>query len=150
MSINYRKALPTEADIIAQFQLDMAKETEGVTLDLNIVKKGIAAVFEEPHLGTFYVCTLNNNVVGSLMLLTEWSEWRNGTVWWIHSLYIQPNSRGNKLFSGFFNYLRSLGQSTHGVRGLRLYVDNRNTSAQRIYSHLGMNGDHYRVFETMW
>jgi len=33
---------------------------------------------------------------------------------------------------------------------LRLYVDTSNTRAQAVYAALGMNGDHYRVFEDMF
>jgi hypothetical protein len=33
---------------------------------------------------------------------------------------------------------------------LRLYVDTSNVGAQAVYTALGMNGDHYRVFETMF
>ena len=37
-----------------------------------------------------------------------------------------------------------------GCGGLRLYVDNSNSRAQTAYSALGMNGEHYRVFEDMF
>jgi ribosomal protein S18 acetylase RimI-like enzyme len=37
-----------------------------------------------------------------------------------------------------------------GAGGLRLYVDTTNTRAQQVYASLGMNGDHYRVFEDMF
>ncbi len=35
------------------------------------------------------------------------------------------------------------------IRGIRLYVDNRNVAAQKVYARLGMQGEHYRVFEWM-
>ena len=37
-----------------------------------------------------------------------------------------------------------------GAGGLRLYVDETNTRAQAVYTSLGMNGGHYRVFEDMF
>ena len=37
-----------------------------------------------------------------------------------------------------------------GARGLRLYADERNSNAHAVYRRLGMNGDHYRVFELMF
>jgi hypothetical protein len=35
------------------------------------------------------------------------------------------------------------------LRGIRLYVDRRNVRAQEVYTRLGMNGEHYQVFEWM-
>ena len=40
-------------------------------------------------------------------------------------------------------------QASPDLRGLRLYVDGRNKAAQRVYERLGMDGEHYRVFEWM-
>jgi RimJ/RimL family protein N-acetyltransferase len=37
-----------------------------------------------------------------------------------------------------------------GAGGLRLYVNTANQRAQAVYAALGMNGDHYRVFEDMF
>jgi ribosomal protein S18 acetylase RimI-like enzyme len=33
------------------------------------------------------------------------------------------------------------------IRGLRLYVDKSNVRAQQVYQAMGMNGEHYSVFE---
>jgi len=35
------------------------------------------------------------------------------------------------------------------LKGIRLYVDETNTAAREVYTRLGMNGEHYRVFEWM-
>jgi ribosomal protein S18 acetylase RimI-like enzyme len=35
------------------------------------------------------------------------------------------------------------------VAGIRLYVDKSNVQAQNVYTSLGMNGEHYKVFEWM-
>jgi predicted GNAT family acetyltransferase len=37
-----------------------------------------------------------------------------------------------------------------GAGGLRLYADTTNMTAHAVYAALGMNGDHYRVFEDMF
>jgi ribosomal protein S18 acetylase RimI-like enzyme len=36
-----------------------------------------------------------------------------------------------------------------GILGLRLYVDKSNARAQEVYQSMGMNGEHYTVFEWM-
>jgi RimJ/RimL family protein N-acetyltransferase len=45
--------------------------------------------------------------------------------------------------------VQELANADEDVRGIRLYVDKRNTRAQQVYARLGMNGEHYQVFEWM-
>jgi ribosomal protein S18 acetylase RimI-like enzyme len=45
--------------------------------------------------------------------------------------------------------VQSLIADNPAIRGLRLYVDQTNAAAQQTYTQLGMNGEHYRVFEWM-
>lgn len=145
----YRPAVISEASSIQSFQQSMAWETEKLQLDDTILSKGVRAVFQNSELGTYHVCVKGAEVVGSLLITKEWSDWRNGTVWWIHSLYFKPEYRGQGLFSRMYQYIQTLAAQDSTVRGLRLYVDHTNTPAQRVYTKLGMNGDHYRLFEWM-
>lgn len=147
MSLIFRKALPVEAQIIRFFQVEMAWETEKLKLNPETVSKGVLAVFNRPELGQYYVCEVDGEVIGSLLILPEWSDWRNGTVWWIHSLYFKPEFRGQGLFSKMYAYLKAQVESDLSACGLRLYVDRTNIQAQDIYAKLGMNGDHYRLYE---
>ncbi len=79
----------------------------------------------------------------------EWSDWRNGTVWWIHSVYVEPSLRGRGTYSGLYRHVQALVTQDESLRGLRLYVDRRNASAQKVYSKLGMSDEHYQLFEWM-
>ncbi len=146
---HFRKAQDTDAASIQTFQQAMAFETEQIKLDPLTLEKGVSAVLNNPALGTYHVCEVNSEVIGSLLLTTEWSDWRNGTVWWIQSLYFKPEHRGQGLFSQMYHYVQELAQIEKDVRGIRLYVDQTNQHAQKVYAKLGMNGDHYRVFEWM-
>jgi len=83
------------------------------------------------------------------MITFEWSDWRNRMVWWIQSVYVVPDARGRGVFRALYDALRREAQAA-GAGGLRLYVDTTNTRAQAVYRALGMNGDHYRVFEEMF
>lgn len=127
----------------------MAWETESLRLEKETCHLGVRAVFESPHRGKYHVCEVDGNVVGSLLLTTEWSDWRNGVVWWMHSVYLRPEFRGQKLFSGFYKYVQELAHAEPSVRGIRLYVDHSNQNAQKVYAKIGMNGEHYRLFEWM-
>jgi GNAT superfamily N-acetyltransferase len=148
-SIICRPAVPEDAPTIVDFQLLMARETEDVTLDPETCSLGVAAVFEKPSLGCYYVAEKNGRVIASTMITYEWSDWRNGTVWWIQSVYVPPAERRQGVFTALYHYLRQQAESDPHIRGIRLYVDLRNTRAQQVYACLGMNGDHYSVFEWM-
>jgi GNAT superfamily N-acetyltransferase len=145
----FRLARPEDIPRIAEFQIAMALETEDVRLDPETCAKGVRAVFETTSLGKYYVAEKYSNVVGVTLTTYEWSDWRNGVVWWIQSVYVHPDFRKQGIYSGIYSFIRGLAQSDPFVRGIRLYVDKRNIPAQEVYSHLGMNGEHYQVFEWM-
>jgi GNAT superfamily N-acetyltransferase len=145
----YRKAVPADAPSIVEFQIAMARETEELELDRGICARGVAAVFEDPSHGQYYVCERDGRVIGSTLITYEWSDWRNGVVWWIQSVYVAPEARGQGIYKGLYRFIQNLADANANVRGIRLYVDRRNTRAQQVYAKLGMNGDHYQVFEWM-
>lgn len=146
--MHYREALPADASAIIEFQLAMARETEDLELDREVLTRGVEALFADPALGRYYVAEEDGRVAGSLMITYEWSDWRNGMVWWIQSVYVTPEFRRRGVYAGLYAHVKSMvEQST--VRGIRLYVDKRNKPAQDVYTRLGMNGEHYLVFEWM-
>ena len=145
----YRDATPHDAATIIDFQLAMARETENVSLDRAILTRGVHAVFDHPAHGRYFVAEEGGRVAGSLLITYEWSDWRNGVVWWIQSVYVRPEMRGRRIYAGLYDHVKSIASSDERVRGIRLYVDRRNTVAQEVYRRLGMNGDHYLVFEWM-
>ena len=145
----YRPATPADAATIVEFQLAMARETEDLDLDREVCARGVAAVFAEPARGRYYVAEQEGQVVGSTLITYEWSDWRDGVVWWIQSVYVRPEARGRGVYAGLYAHIQAMALADDAVRGIRLYVDRRNTAAQRVYARLGMDGDHYQVFEWM-
>ena len=141
----------TEADIpsLLDFQLKMALETENVTLEISTLTLGVHRLFRDSTKGRYYVAEENNEVVGCLMTTYEWSDWRNGTVLWIQSVYVAREHRSRGVYKEMYTYIKQLVESDPDLKGIRLYVDKTNTSAQRTYEKLGMNGDHYTVYEWM-
>lgn len=147
--LTYRPATPGDRDTIVQFQLAMARETEAVTLDEAICTNGVQAVFDEPRHGRYFAAELEDRVVGSLLITYEWSDWRNGVVWWIQSVYVVPPARRRGVYSGLYAYVKQMAEADPDVHGIRLYTDRHNEAAQRAYVRLGMDGDHYRMYEWM-
>jgi GNAT superfamily N-acetyltransferase len=143
----FRPARVGDIRAIVEFQLAMARETENLSLDLQVCTQGVQAVFDHPARGLYYVGEVHQSVVGSLLITYEWSDWRNGVVWWIQSVYVLPHFRRRRVYSGLYSYIQTLARAEDNVRAIRLYVDSRNAAAHRVYESLGMNGDHYQVFE---
>ena len=144
-----RQANKTDSIPIVEFQLAMALETEQLELDEPTVVKGVAAVVADPSKGIYYVAEVNGQVVGSLLTTFEWSDWRNGTVLWIQSVYVQPEYRKRSVFSALYKHIREKVAANNELRGIRLYADKTNTSAHGVYKHLGMSAEHYQLFEWM-
>jgi ribosomal protein S18 acetylase RimI-like enzyme len=145
----YREATADDAGAIVEFQLAMARETEELELDREILSRGVAAVFADTSKGRYYVAEADGRAVASLMITYEWSDWRSGMVWWIQSVYVTPEFRRRGVYAGLYSHVKNFVDSDSAIRGIRLYVDERNKPAQEVYSRLGMNGEHYRVFEWM-
>jgi len=147
--LTVRSARPEDAPVIAGFQVLMAQETEGLELDPETVACGVLAVFAERSRGEYLVAEQAGRIAGCLLVTPEWSDWRNGTVLWIESLYVVPELRGRGIYRALYGHLQARVEASPGLLGIRLYVDKRNTAAQRVYARLGMTREHYELFEWM-
>ncbi len=144
-----RKGIQRDAETIAAFQMAMAMETESVILDRQKVLAGVKHVLENPSLGYYLVAESNQAVAGCLMALYEWSDWRNGWVLWIHSVYVAPDHRRLGIFQAMYETIRAQVASERDLYGIRLYVDGRNHRAMEVYRRCGMDDSHYALFEWM-
>ena len=64
-----------------------------LTLDRAICTLGVQAVFDDGSRGRYYVAEDDGQVAASLLVTSEWSDWRAGVVWWIQSVYVAPAAR---------------------------------------------------------
>ena len=97
-SIAVGRATTEDVAAIAQFNIAMAAETEDLALDPQTVHAGVAAVVSDDRRGFYLVARSDGKAVGSLMITYEWSDWRNGNLWWIQSVYVVPSSRKQGIF----------------------------------------------------
>ena len=146
---NVRAAGPGDLDALVAGNVALAEETERMRLDVDTLREGIRALLESRAPGRYWVAEIDGRVVGQLLITFEWSDWRNRLVWWIQSVYVLPEARGRGVLRTLYDSVRREARAA-GSGGLRLYVDTSNTGAQGAYAALGMNGDHYRVFEDMF
>lgn len=147
--MHVRRAVLADLDVLVSGNLTMAQETEGLQLDAATVRLGVLAVLDNRAPGAFWVAERDAQVVGQLLITFEWSDWRNRPVWWIQSVHVHAAARRRGVFRSLYSVVRREAREA-GAGGLRLYVDTRNTGAQAVYRSLGMNGDHYHVFEDMF
>jgi GNAT superfamily N-acetyltransferase len=147
MDIRIRKAVLADAPVIADFNVQLARESEGLTLEAARVGAGVAAMLQDPAKGTYYVAEIAGAVAGQLMITYEWSDWRNANMWWIQSVYVMPEFRRAGVFRALFNHLQDLARARKDVCSLRLYVHAENTRAAQSYERLGMTRTQYEVFE---
>jgi GNAT superfamily N-acetyltransferase len=142
-----RKATPEDALTIVAFQQAMARETEGLQLDGTVLRKGVKAVFDDPSKGSYYVAEREGEVIASLLTTYEWSDWRNGTVLWIQSVYVTPEARQKGVYSAMYNHIRSMVEQREELKGIRLYAEKTNQTAHLVYKKAGMSADHYLLYE---
>lgn len=141
-----RNAVREDMETIIQFNMNLAKETEDLDLDYNLVKQGVQALFDDGNKGWYYLAALDGKNVGQTAITIEWSDWRNGYWWWIQSVYITKEARKNGVFRALYSHIQQEAEKADAV-GLRLYVDETNRAAQSTYKNLGMDASHYLFYE---
>jgi ribosomal protein S18 acetylase RimI-like enzyme len=147
LELHIRNATPADQPLIVHFNSRLAEETEGRTLDQNLIGAGVTALLADPAKGRYWLAIANETVVGQLMVTYEWSDWRNGMLWWIQSVYVAANFRRKGVFSAMYRHVQSLVEADQEACGIRLYVEKRNRRAQDTYRKHGMTDPGYQVME---
>ncbi|NCP65225.1 MAG: GNAT family N-acetyltransferase [Paraglaciecola sp.] len=147
MSLEIRVAGPQDIEALVSFNQAMALETENKVLQLEILRAGVSAIIQDENKGFYLVAEANEQVVGSLMVTTEWSDWRNAQFWWIQSVYIIPSMRRQGIYAKLYERVKTLAEARNNICGFRLYVENDNFIAQKTYESLGMQASHYLMYE---
>ncbi len=147
LEIVVRNATQADLNTLVTFNAAMAMETEGKTLDLEILKKGVSAVLGQDGLGFYFMAEVEGRPVGQFLITTEWSDWRNGYFWWIQSVYVDAEYRRQGVYRALDSHVHSEARRRGDVCGLRLYVERNNHVAQQVYSRLDMHRSHYDLFE---
>jgi ribosomal protein S18 acetylase RimI-like enzyme len=148
VDIIIRDAEPADVDAIVAGNANMALETEERVLDPVTLRRGVQAVFEDAARAKYWVAEVDGRVIGQLMLTWEWSDWRNGTMWWIQSVHVHPEYRRRGVFRTLYRHIERLARGDRDCCGIRLYVERDNLRAQETYKSLGMTIAGYSVMET--
>jgi ribosomal protein S18 acetylase RimI-like enzyme len=144
-----RLARRADAQAIVDFNSAMALETEGKRLLPEVIGAGVRSLLRNPRAGFYVVAQHEKLLVGALMITKEWSDWRNGTFWWIQSVYVRPAFRRQGVYKRLYRHVQAMAAKDKGVCGFRLYVERENRRAQKTYRALGMEKTRYLVFEEL-
>lgn len=148
MDILVRRGLPSDRDRVVAFNAALARETEGHELDPAALGPGVESALSDATRCLYFVAERGGVVVGQTMITREWSDWRNGWIWWIQSVYVDPAARESGVFRALHRRVEEEAR-TAGAVGIRLYVLESNTRAREVYRRLGMDDSGYRVIERM-
>ena len=139
-----------DANTIANFNVELARESENIILDPATVNKGVHALLENPQYGFYVVAERDGFIMGSLMITYEWSDWRNGVLWWVQSVFVRPEYRRQGVLRNIFTFLREKAKQQGNVCGFRLYVEKNNHNAQTGYERFGMKKAGYDMYEDLF
>ncbi len=156
-NVQIRRGKPGDRDALVAFNLAMARETEGRKLERDTVNAGVEAVFQSQDRGFYLVATSPDGpenktskiskIVGGLLITYEWSDWRNGVIWWIQSVYVEPGWRRRGVYRGLYEAVKADALERADVVGIRLYVERENALAHSVYESLGMELARYDMYE---
>ena len=147
VNLEIREATSNDINKIITYNCLMAKETEELLLDQPVVESGVESVINDTSKGQYWVAEYNDTVIGQLMVTHEWSDWRNGFMWWIQSAYVLGEYRRRGVFSALYNHLKLMAKEKPSCCGIRLYVEKYNKHAQKTYLSLGMTNTDYEIME---
>jgi GNAT superfamily N-acetyltransferase len=147
-----RDAVPGDHAVIVEFNRRLAEETEDKRLDPEVVGQGVARALADPHRLRYWVVEHvgDRRVVAQTAISREWSDWRNGWLWWLQSVYVAAEHRGQGLFKSLYRHIRDQALADPDVIGVRLYVEDGNHRAQQAYQALGFRPGGYSVLEELW
>ena len=148
--IEIRQASVADVATIADFNIALCRETEGRDLDPTTVREGVGRFVSEPARGRYFLALIGGEVAGQTAHTFEWSDWRNGEIWWIQSVYVHPLHRGRGVFRALFTHIKELGENDTECCGIRLYMERENDSARKTYRCLGLSETCYEVLEHLF
>jgi GNAT superfamily N-acetyltransferase len=151
-SLLIRQAGPSDLVPIAEFNRLLALESEAKVLDADVLMRGVAHALKDPDRIRYWVAAVpgSDHLAGQAAITREWSDWRNGWIWWLQSVYVAGPHRRQGIFRALYRHIRAEALAQPDVIGLRLYVEDANERAHKTYQSLGMKPGGYSVYQDLW
>lgn len=148
--ITVRDAHMSDAGQIAEYNRLLALESEGKVLDTPTLTAGVRRGLSHPELCRYFIAMADGVPVGTTMVTYELTDWRDGVLWWLQSVYVEPAFRRHGVFRAIYAHIDAIARRHGEVRGIRLYVHRENQRAMRTYEAVGMEKADYEVYEHDW
>jgi GNAT superfamily N-acetyltransferase len=145
--VTCRAAKASDLDFLVRATLGNAFETEGLRLYEATVRRAVKDLLADPVKGRSFVAEDKGAVIASLYVTYEWSDWHGAWYWWIQSLFVAPERRGQGVYTALYRFVREQARKAGNVRSIRLYVEKSNENGLRAYRGHGMKEAPYVVFE---
>jgi GNAT superfamily N-acetyltransferase len=147
-----REAREHDLSAIVEFNRCLALETEAKVLVPAVLDQGVKSALADPDRIRYWIAELDDprRAVGQAAVTREWSDWRNGWIWWLQSVYVAPPLRRRGIFRELYCHIRNEARADSRVIGIRLYVEDANDRAQQTYQSLGMTPGGYSVYQELW
>ena len=145
--MNIRKSVLSDLSTLVENNIKLAEESESIVLNKTTVESAVKHLLQDPQKGFYLIAEEQNQIIGQLMITFEWSDWRDTTIWWIQSVYVNKEKRKQGVFNHLLNKLKELAK-LEKINLFRLYVHDSNTKAIAVYDHIGMKQKTYKIFET--
>ena len=146
-SVVVRDATPDDVDHIVDFNYRLAAESESKILDREVLTRGVHRGFSRPELCRYFIAEVNGEPAGMTMLTYELTDWRDGVIWWLQSVFVRPRYRRYGVFRAIYDHIKALALAGPETRALALYVKRYNQRAVDTYKALGMTDGDYYVLE---
>lgn len=143
--MNVRRAHISDLPRLIEFTLEEAREAEGSIKASDNLEKGIRKALENDSIAMYWMLINESGLpIGSISSLQEWSDWNAGFYWWIQSMYIVPDQRGNGYMPLLLNAVIDEMEIQNGLE-LRLYVHRDNKKAIKAYEKSAFEKSPYEI-----
>ncbi len=145
--LHIRNASTNDIDVITEFNCRLAVETENRILNRGTVRNGVKRGLTFANEVQYFLAEDDSSVIGQLMVTREWSDWRDGWMIWLQSVFVIPEKRGCGVFRALLRHaIADVAARTETVN-VRLYVDHNNEAAKARYRRIGFQSAGYEVME---
>jgi GNAT superfamily N-acetyltransferase len=149
MGATVRRATVADLDTLIHFAAEEAREAEGIEKAPATLRAGILSALQNEELALYWVLAdAQDRPVGVISALREWSNWNAGFYWWVQSLYIAPEYRGQGCLRLLFDAVRNEARRQGGL-ALRLYVHEANDRARAAYRKNDFAEMQYRIMKNV-
>src|SRR5215510_4483971 len=136
MTHNVRRAKLEDLEKLVEFTLSEASEAEGIVKNTEKVREGILTALKDESVAIYWVMENDEQIIGNVSVVKEWSDWNAGYYWWIQSMYLDPKYRGQGLMKSLLQTVKELAAQQRTLE-LRLYVHKDNERATKAYLKSG-------------